>query len=152
VDIETTVYGTFKGADFSTDPSLVDKRRSPLCTNMAADGGGMPEKRPGWRTLAHLIRQDKRVSISENWRETKCLAHAGTKLFRGTDEAEPAELLTGSPTGKSAGGPSGEALVPHGGGYLVYDGATASRRRQTLMSPPLIARDPALGGGTSYES
>lgn len=53
-NIRTTVYGTFRGADFSTDPSLVERYRSPLCTNIMADNGGMPEKRPGWRVLQSL--------------------------------------------------------------------------------------------------
>ena len=51
VSIRNTIYSTFRGADFSTDPSLVEKYRSPLCTNIVADGGGMPQKRTGtpWR-------------------------------------------------------------------------------------------------------
>ena len=51
VSIQQRVYKTFRGADFSTDPSLVDYSRSPLCTNIVADGGGMPQKRLGWRKL-----------------------------------------------------------------------------------------------------
>jgi hypothetical protein len=155
VDIETTVYGTFKGADFSTDPSLVDKRRSPLCTNMAADGGGMPEKRPGWRTLHTLSDRINGLYIGEFGGETKFLAHAGTKLFRWDEtEAEPAELLTGLTDGKSAGAAFGGKLwILTGGEYLVYDGATASRATADAYVPTtVIARDPALGGGTSYES
>ena len=54
VSIQRTVYATFRGADFSTDPSLVDRSRSPLCTNIIADGGGMPQKRDGWRVLHTL--------------------------------------------------------------------------------------------------
>ena len=51
VNIQKTIYAAFKGADFSTDPSLVDRSRSPVCTNIVADGGGMPQKRLGWRVL-----------------------------------------------------------------------------------------------------
>ena len=52
--IRTTIYNRFRGVDFSTDPSLVDASRSPLCTNIVADSGGMPEKRCGWETLHTL--------------------------------------------------------------------------------------------------
>ena len=45
--ITRTQYAAFRGADFSTDPSLVESCRSPLCTNIVADGGGMPQKRLG---------------------------------------------------------------------------------------------------------
>ena len=41
--INTTIYNRFRGVDFSTDPSLVDASRSPLCTNIVADSGGMPQ-------------------------------------------------------------------------------------------------------------
>ena len=52
--ITRTQYAAFRGADFSTDPSLVESCRSPLCTNIVADGGGMPQKRLGWRTVQNL--------------------------------------------------------------------------------------------------
>jgi len=32
----------------------VEKYRSPLCTNIVADAGGMPQKRDGWRVLHTL--------------------------------------------------------------------------------------------------
>ena len=43
--ITRTQYAAFRGADFSTDPSLVESCRSPLCTNIVADTGGTPRKR-----------------------------------------------------------------------------------------------------------
>ena len=49
--LRTKKYERFRGVDFSTDPALVDDTRSPWAPNMIADRGGMPEKRPGWRTL-----------------------------------------------------------------------------------------------------
>ena len=54
VSIQTTSYSKFRGADFASDPALVDPSRSPLCTNMIPDAGGMPEKRCGWRTLHQM--------------------------------------------------------------------------------------------------
>lgn len=51
---KTTVYGNFRGVDFSVDPSLVERSRSPYAPNLISDVGGMPEKRVGWRTLFSL--------------------------------------------------------------------------------------------------
>ena len=59
VSIRQSVYKTFRGADFSTDPSLVDYSRSPLCTNIVADGGGMPQKRLGRRKRYERPRQQQ---------------------------------------------------------------------------------------------
>lgn len=47
--VRTTIYNDFKGVDFTTDPSLVYKKRSPTGTNMISDNGGNPKKRTGWK-------------------------------------------------------------------------------------------------------
>lgn len=47
--VHTTIYNDLKGVDFSTDPSLVFKKRSPSALNMISDNGGNPKKRPGWK-------------------------------------------------------------------------------------------------------
>ena len=44
-------YSSFRGVDFSSDPSQVDEQRSPWAPNLISDAGGFPEKRLGWRTL-----------------------------------------------------------------------------------------------------
>lgn len=83
VEIHTTIYGTFKGADFSTDPSLVDARRSPLCTNMVADAGGMPEKRVGWRVLHNVGGGRVNGMYSGKFGGVlKMLAHIGDEALR----------------------------------------------------------------------
>lgn len=46
-----TSYSGLLGADFSVDPSLVDKRRSPDLLNMISDNGGNPIKRKGWEIV-----------------------------------------------------------------------------------------------------
>ncbi len=51
VSVRTAVYNSFRGVDFSVDPTLVDKTRSPWAPNMISDTGGMPEKRLGYRTV-----------------------------------------------------------------------------------------------------
>lgn len=44
----TIKYEQFKGVDFSKDPSLVNRYRSPDGLNMISDEGGNPVKRRGW--------------------------------------------------------------------------------------------------------
>ncbi len=79
--IKTTRYGNFKGVDFSTDASLVDTYRSPYSINMLADTGGMPEKRPGWRTLHRLEGPIHGIWFLQKDGATHFVAHGGAKLY-----------------------------------------------------------------------
>ena len=102
VSIQRTIYSTFRGADFSTDPSLVERYRSPLCTNIIADGGGMPQKRSGWRTLHELEGRVNGIFSAPFSGSTKMLAHVGTKLYSFDDtDTAPIQLATGLPDQKS---------------------------------------------------
>lgn len=56
--IYTTIYSDFNGADFTTDPSLVSRKRSPSLLNMISDEGGHPKKRPGWKTVIKAPTED----------------------------------------------------------------------------------------------
>lgn len=47
--VHTTIYGDLKGVDFSNDPAIVYKKRSPSSVNMISDKGGNPKKRTGWK-------------------------------------------------------------------------------------------------------
>lgn len=154
VSIRRTVYATFRGADFSTDPSLVDRTRSPLCTNIVADGGGMPQKRTGWRVLHSLSGRVNGLFSAAFEGETKFLAHVGTKLYTWGDDTAPAQILTGMPDHKSrAAFLGGRLWIVTGGGFLVYDGQTAQRVSQgsdIYVPTTTITRTPT-GGGVSYE-
>ncbi len=148
--IRTAIYGTFRGADFSTDPSLVDRSRSPLCTNIMADGGGMPEKRCGWRVLQELPERIYGI-FSMNG---ELLAHAGTALYRWREEGdtEPEELLTGIAAHKSRGVSLGGKLwIVTGSEYICYDGTTASKNFPCYVPTIVITRSPS-GGGVSFEN
>lgn len=46
--INTTKYDSFKGVDFTNDPTNVWYRRSPTGVNMIPDSAGKPHKRTGW--------------------------------------------------------------------------------------------------------
>lgn len=158
VSIKTTTYNAFKGADFSTDPSLVDKRRSPLCTNMVADAGQMPEKRLGWRVLHDF--GDEAGAVNGLFAAsfdgvTHFLAHVGTKLYRWDEtDTAPAELCTGLTDGKSRGVSLAGALwIVTGGEYLKYDGTAATSAGADAYAPTtVITRNPDGTGGTVYES
>lgn len=107
--IRTKKYHRFRGVDFSTDPALVDDTRSPWAPNLIADMGGMPEKRPGWRTLRRTEGRINGLFQAEFDGLRHLLVHAGTKLYRwyadtagpeeaepgGTDETEPDETEMG---------------------------------------------------------
>lgn len=75
-------YNSFVGVDFSTDPMLVDKNHSPYALNLVADDGGMPEKRPGWRTLLQLEGKINGLFYCMIDGQEHCLCHAGTKLWK----------------------------------------------------------------------
>ena len=153
VTLHRTVYSSFRGADFSTDPSLVERYRSPLCTNIVADGGGMPQKRDGWRTLHQLSGKVYGLYAADFGGTVKSLAHVGTKLYVWDDDTAPAQLLSGLPEHKSrAACMNGKLWIVTGGGFYVYDGSTAQKVSGSGAYVPTttITRLPT-GGGSSYE-
>lgn len=152
--ITRTRYAAFRGADFSTDPSLVESCRSPLCTNIVADGGGMPQKRLGYRTVQSLGDTVYGLFGAEFGGTVKRLAHAGTKLYAWADDGTPAVLLSGLPRRKSrAVFLAGKLWIVTGGGFYSYDGTEAKRVSASGADVPTttITRSPS-GGGVSYEA
>ena len=152
--ITRTRYAAFRGADFSTDPSLVESCRSPLCTNIVADGGGMPQKRLGYRTVQSLGDTVYGLFGAEFGGTVKRLVHAGTKLYVWADDGTPAVLLSGLPRRKSrAVFLAGKLWIVTGGGFYSYDGTEAKRvsASGTYVPTTTITRSPS-GGGVSYEA
>lgn len=152
--ITRTRYAAFRGADFSTDPSLVESCRSPLCTNIVANGGAMPQKRLGYRTVQSLGDTVYGLFGAEFGGTVKCLAHAGTKLYVWADDGTPAVLLSGLPRRKSrAVFLAGKLWIVTGGGFYSYDGTEAKRVSASGAYVPTttITRSPS-GGGVSYEA
>lgn len=158
VSIHTTIYNTFRGADFTTDPAFVDRKRSPYCTNMISDAGGMPEKRVGWRTLYQLPGKPRVNGIFCGVFDgvTKYLAHAGTSFYGWTEDSEEPELLySGANDDRSQGvALGGKIWIVTGGDYLCWDGETVQDvcGDDSAYAPKtVINRDPA-GGGEPYEN
>ncbi len=161
VNIRTKKYERFRGVDFSTDPALVDDARSPWAPNIIADMGGMPEKRPGWRTLCTITGAVNGLFSAEFSGTMHLLAHVGTKLYRwyepDPDSEEtptpPDELATDLPNARSMAVYMGGSLwIFTGGGLLRYDGTTCTSASANAYVPmTIISRDPS-GGGTTYEA
>ena len=125
--IRTKKYERFRGVDFSTDPALVDDARSPWAPNMVADMGGMPEKRPGWRTVKIVTGQVNGLYCAEFDGVRHLLVHVGTKLLRWyTDETAATELAAGLPDQRSMAVYMGSFLwIFTGAKLLRYDGTEA---------------------------
>ena len=147
-------YAAFRGADFSTDPSLVESCRSPLCTNIVSDAGGTPRKRLGYRAVQNLGDTVYGLFGAEFGGTLKRIAHAGTKLYVWADGETPAELLSGLPRHKSrAVFLAGKLWIVTGGGFYSYDGTEAKRvsAEGAYVPTTTITRSPS-GGSVSYEA
>jgi len=155
VSIETTIYQKFRGADFSTDPALVDKTRSPLCTNMISDGGGMPEKRCGWRTLHSLGARINGLFSAIFEGRAYFYVHAGTEFYTWDEsESEPVLRLSGLRDGKSRGvSLGGKYWIVTGGEYLCCEGESIRRvSAGGAYIPTTVITRTAEGGGVTYEA
>ena len=152
VAIRTTTYHKFRGADFSTDPALVDSTRSPLCTNMISDGGGMPEKRPGYKTVCSLPGTVYGLFSAIYEGQEYLYAHAGTGLYL-WGRGEPVLLLEGLHEGKSRGvSLAGSFWIVTGGEFIRCQGNKAERVRGMGYIPTTVITREPTGGGTVYES
>ena len=100
-----TRYARFRGVDFSTDPALVDQSRSPFAPNLVSDAGGMPEKRPGWRTLFQLRQPINGIFEWEMAGEPYLVIHGGDTIYTWKQaEGETPEILwQGLNSGRSQG-------------------------------------------------
>lgn len=149
--IHSTTYNQFKGVDFSTDPMLVDKSRSPYAVNLISDSGGMPEKRPGWRTL---VRQEGRVNGL--WRceieeVPHLIAHISTKILEWKEDGSTTVLKDGVNDDRStAFFLLGKLYILTGTEYLQFDG-TAVTDVEPYIPTVVVNRLPG-GGGDFIES
>ena len=155
VSINTTTYGQFKGVDFSTDPSLVDRSRSPFSVNMVADAGGMPEKRLGWRTLNTIEKPVNGLFVAVIDQQQHFIAHGGTKIYEFFPDAktEPVELKSGVTSSRSvAQNMGGKLWILTGGEYLVYDGKEVKDASDGAYIPTTVIGAEPAGGGELFEN
>ena len=91
--VHKKTYAGFRGVDFSADPALVDVSRSPWAVNMIAGSGGMPEKRPGWRTVCRIEGRINGLFQAKFDGERHLIAHAGDKLQRWYEDGTAPKTL-----------------------------------------------------------
>lgn len=157
IKMNTTVYGRFKGVDFSVDASLVDKDRSPYAPNLIADVGGMPEKRLGWRVLHQLEQPINGIWYGEINGQKSFIAHGGTKIYKFTAIGfevvkEGVNNAKSSAFFMRSADDTGKIYILTGKEFLEYDGETVKNVADDGYVPTiLISRNPT-GGGTLYES
>ncbi len=161
-NIRTKIYQRFRGVDFSTDPALVDDARSPWAPNIYADMGGMPCKRPGWRTLQRIGETENNVftgyKINGLFRtkiggNTHLLCHAGEKLYKWSMENDTlTELATGLSNERSTAAFLSEKLwIFAGNKLLVFDGENARPAEDIAYVPLVLIGSTPSGGGNVYE-
>ncbi len=154
--ISRRVYAEFRGADFSTDPSLVDYSRSPLCTNMVSDAGGHPQKRKGWRSLLNLGERINGLYLLEKESGTIFGIHSGANFYQWKPGGEPELLRSDLPELKRSQGAymKGEMWIATGAGYYSWNGERmirVSERDDCYIPLTTISMNPANGSGMSYE-
>lgn len=152
-----TRYQKFRGVDFSTDPALVDASRSPFAPNLIADAGGMPEKRPGWRTILQLTGRINGIYEFQIGQTEYLILHAGNGLYAWKPgQTSPTPLRSPLTDGKS------QAFVMEGALYLLTGGEYIRVRQKDGQPWYEAAKDfayvpltsisrQAQGGGEAYE-
>lgn len=157
-----TRYARFRGVDFSTDPALVDPSRSPFAPNLVSDAGGMPEKRPGWRTLFQLNRPINGIFEWEMAGEPYLVIHGGDTIYtwKQVEGESPRIIWQGLNSARSQG-------FAMDGAFYLLTGKELMRLRENKEEGPLpwcervkehayvpltsIGRSPQ-GAGTDYEA
>lgn len=146
----TTVYDKFKGVDFSVDPSLVDKERSPEAPNLISGDGNMPEKRMGWRVIHTLEGNVNGLFKTEISGKIIKLAHVGTSIYKFDDST--IELIHEGVADKKSTSfyLNNKLFIMTGEEIVSFDGDKISNL-EPYVPTILISRNPT-GGGTLYES
>ncbi len=152
--MHTTVYQTFRGVDFSTDPALVDSRRSPAAVNLVSDAGGYPEKRLGWRTViraegAERVNGLHRAVLTDG--EVR-LAHIGTTVYRW--ERDTLSVLRENVADmRSTSFVCADKLwILTGAEYLVFDGESLKEAAEIAYAPITSISKAPNGGGVAFEA
>lgn len=146
VDMKYTSYSRLKGADFSEDPSRIDRSRSPDILNMISDEGGNPVKRKGWKIIKKASEEDNVLSYH--------------KLYSigGQCKAEYRYSNYTKIEGYNAVF-NGSKKVSFSGSLYCYDKvdgcfaklSSNEESYNTYTPKTLIATDPVTGAGTVFE-
>lgn len=151
--LHTTLYNTFLGVDFSTDPMLVGRSRSPYALNLIPDPQGMPCRRVGWRRLLQTQGRIHGLYHLAAGGEDYFVCHGGTRILRffpdGT--ADPVVLAEGVEDRPLAVFCMEERLYfLTAGRYFYYDGTAVAEVESYV--PLLTTNNPPEGGGIAVEA
>lgn len=163
-----TSYSGLLGADFSVDPSLVDKRRSPDLLNMISDNGGNPIKRKGWEIVNNshsgeieniwsFYANDKRYIVftcktGDDTAELICMDEDG-------EEQELAEESVSITVGKHCAFFTNTSdtqfgfYILDGEKYhrIYYNGTSITHEEVAPYVPTILISRSPTGGGTVYD-
>lgn len=154
--LKTTVYGSFRGVDFSVDPALVDRSRSPYAPNLISDTGGIPEKRLGWRTVYSVEEPVNGIFYTEIKDTKYFIIHGGTKLYKTDEEGNAVVLKEDISNNKSIAffmhnGAEGGLYIFTGGEYLMFNGDEVKDISEDAYIPNVLATCDSSGAGTIIE-
>ncbi len=146
-----TEYSKFRGVDFSKDPYLVDKSRSPDALNIYSDIGGEHLKRPGYHLFHSFDGKINSLAFGVIGEREVFGVHSGDKLYIVMGE-DVSVVYTGLSDERSSiffarHGDSTKLFLLTGREYIVYNGVLAVEVEQIATVPVvLIAKNPDGGG------
>ena len=166
----TRNYYSLAGVDFSTEPSIVQRNRSPECINMYKDYGAnlgqAVETRCGFSTMLSLEEKINGIHFVEFNNGLKVLVHAGECLYLWSNypEAQAKEdmvVLYSSMANHSSSsfvynsglnGSGTNLFINDGTNYLYYDGIIVASVEDIADIPTTtIASDPNGANGSFYQ-
>ncbi len=146
-----TEYSKFHGVDFSKDPYLVDKSRSPDALNIYSDIGGEHLKRPGYKLYASFNGKINSMVFGVMGGSEVFAVHSGDKLHIISGE-QNSEVYTNLLDERSSiffarHQDSTKLFLITGREFIVYDGVSAVDVSAIATVPViLIAKSPDGGG------
>ena len=157
VPIKTVELSRFKGVDFTSSDVNVDLSRSPEAPNMMPDADGFPCKRPGYHTVVTLEGRVFGAYSLFKGGVTYNLVHAGTKLYKITQQADGTEsavvLYSAMAENESSAVQLKEKLwIFDAKAYLYFDGTKVAPVSEIATVPKITTAKAPNGkdGATSY--
>lgn len=148
-------YTSFRGVDFSSDPSIVNLSRSPDALNMwknySDTQGSCIETRPGVKLLGNFSGKINGIYAFKN----KAVVHAGTSLYLWNNfpntPVQSVVLKENMKNNKSSFAILGnELFIVDGENYLVYNNQLQEVADSGYVPTTTINRSPS-GGGEKYQ-
>ncbi len=148
----------FRGVDFASSPTQMDKSRSPDAQNIISDLAGKPVKRTGYETVADFGSRINGIYRLATEDVEKFLVHAGTKLYEwvrtdGAFASSGSLIYSDMNNVRSTAFQNDKKLyILDGKTYLVYgefDGAFGVKKVTDVATVPLCiaGQNPDGSGG-----